>query len=129
MKNVSAAIIINNGRILLTRRAAGETHAGAWEFPGGKQEVGESLQECLVRELKEELNIQADCSRILVENVYTYPGGKMNLVAIETVIVSGEISLSVHDQYQWIAIGELLNYQLSPADIPIAEWLIEHYHP
>lgn len=124
MKNVSAAVIIENGRILLTRRAPGENLAGSWEFPGGKQEANETIQECLVREIKEELDLRVKCSSILTKNIYYYPGGAINLIAIDTEIIDGEITLSVHDQYEWVEVGNLLDYKLSPADIPIAKWII-----
>lgn len=124
MKNVSAAIIIEDESILLTRRAPGENLAGSWEFPGGKQEANETIQECLVREIKEELDLRVKCSSILTESTYQYPGGAINLIAIDTEIIGGEIALSVHDKYEWVKVGHLLDYKLSPADIPIAEWII-----
>ena len=124
MTNVSAAVIIENENVLLTRRAPGENLAGYWEFPGGKQEANETIKECLVREIKEELDLDVQCLNILIESVYLYPGGKINLIAILTEISAGEIGLNVHDKYEWVKIESLLEYQLAPADIPIAEWII-----
>lgn len=124
MKNVSAAIIKKSDTVLLTRRAPGEKLAGFWEFPGGKQETNETIQDCLVREIKEELDIKVACSSVLTESLYEYPGGAINLIAIETEIIGGDISLSVHDRYEWARIENLLKYQLAPADIPIAKWII-----
>lgn len=124
MKNVSAAIIFKENKVLLTRRAPGEKLAGYWEFPGGKQENNETIQECLVRELKEELNLNVSCSEILTESIYHYEGGSINLIAISTEIINGKISLSVHDKYQWVGINSLLSFELAPADIPIAKWII-----
>jgi len=124
MKNISAAVIINNTNVLLTRRAPGEKLAGYWEFPGGKQERQETIEECLVREIKEELDLDVQCLNILIESIYEYPGGKINLIAIEAEIKAGVISLNVHDKYEWVDIESLLEYQLAPADIPIAEWII-----
>ena len=125
MLNVAAAIIKKDNTVLLTRRAPSEKLAGFWEFPGGKQEANETIQECLERELKEELEIETHCTDILVESIYEYPNGTLNLVAIDTEILDGEISLSVHDKYAWVDVEKLLDYKLAPADIPIAEWLIQ----
>lgn len=127
MKNVSAAIILQDGQILITRRAPGEKLAGFWEFPGGKQEPGETIQQCLVRELREELELHVDAGEVLVESTFEYPGGAIRLVGVEAVIASGNIVLSVHDAYQWVGLGKLLNYELAPADIPIAKWILENY--
>ncbi len=127
MKNVSAAIIRRKDTILITRRAKGEKLAGHWEFPGGKQEDDETIQECLERELEEELGIQAHCGNILTESLYEYPGGTINLIAIDTEIIEGEINLTVHDRYEWVSLNEMLNYNLAPADIPIAKWIIYEY--
>ncbi len=121
MKNVSAAIIIENSKVLLTRRSLGESLAGFWEFPGGKQEHNETITECLKREIKEELNLEVECANILTESIYQYPGGKIKLIAISTMIMAGEIKLSVHDKYQWVPIKEILGYKLAPADVPIAQ--------
>lgn len=124
MKNVSAAIIRKEKYLLITRRAPGEKLAGFWEFPGGKQEQCETIQECLVRELKEELNVNVKCTDVLIESVYEYEGGTINLIAINTEIIDGEITLSVHDKYEWVVPEDLINFNLAPADIPIAKWII-----
>jgi len=131
-KLVTAAIIIDSGKVLLTRRGPSEKLAGFWEFPGGKVEQGESLQDCLERELKEELGIVSVVGRELTRSEYTYPHGAFTLIALESKIVDGDISLSVHDRAEWVEINNLLDYKLAPADIPIAKWIqgeIEHaYH-
>ncbi len=125
MLNVAAAIIKKGNTVLLTRRAPSEKLAGFWEFPGGKQEANETIQECLERELKEELNIEARCTDILIESPFTHAKGAFTLIAIATEIIAGEISLSVHDKYEWVAFENLLNYKMPPADIPIAQFLID----
>lgn len=123
LKNVSAAIIKNNDCIFLARRSKGQNLSGYWEFPGGKQEIGETIQECLVRELKEELQISVKCSSVLVENKHVYERGSINLIAVETEIIEGDIMLSVHDKFEWVKADDILSYNLAPADIPIAKWL------
>lgn len=126
MKDVTAAIIIENSRILLTRRRDGETNAGYWEFPGGKVEVGESLAQCLERELREELGVETSAGEVLTTSEYRYDGGAIRLFAFRAEITDGDIRLSVHDRAEWVPLEELLDYRLSPADIPIARWIVAH---
>lgn len=124
MKNVSAAIILDKGKILLTRRAPGENLEGYWEFPGGKQEKSETIFECLEREILEELNLICKAKKIFTESVYHYVGGAIKLIAVIADIINGDICLSVHDLYEWVSIDDLMIYKLAPADIPIANLII-----
>jgi len=126
MKNVSAAIIKQENTVLLTRRAQNENLAGYWEFPGGKQEKNETIQQCLERELEEDLSIITKSKSVLIESRYEYSGGVINLIAIDSEILNGEITLSVHDKFEWVAIEKLLDYKLAPADIPIAKWIMNN---
>ena len=128
MKNVSAAIIIENHQVFLARRAEGENLAGYWEFPGGKQKKNESIRECLERELREELSVNSIAGDIFFESVYQYDGEVINLIGIITTINdSDQINLSVHDKVCWVNIQEVLDYKLAPADIPIAKEIIKVY--
>ena len=120
MKTVTAAIIVEEGKILIARRAPGEKLAGMWEFPGGKVEGEETLVDCLTRELREELGVSVSVGPIVAESVYEYPHGSIRLIALRTRILAGTLSLTVHDQVDWVAPDNLLRYQLAPADIPIA---------
>lgn len=65
MKQVAAAIVFDDGKVLVTRRAAGQKLAGFWEFPGGKLEPGEDVQSCIVRELQEELGVASTAGEVL----------------------------------------------------------------
>lgn len=123
IKIVTAAIIWRDGKVLLTRRRKNESLGGYWEFPGGKVEPGETAATCLHRELIEELGIETHVGPLLAGSEYTYDHGRIRLLAFETEIVSGEIKLIVHDQAAWVKVDELNKYDLSPADIPIAETL------
>lgn len=120
MKRVTAAIIMQGEDVLLTRRAPKEKLAGHWEFPGGKVEHGESLSDCLRRELKEELGVEAVVGEILAESVYHYEHGAFQLIGMLTSLTSYQLKLAVHDQAEWVPIEKLLDYALAPADIPIA---------
>jgi 8-oxo-dGTP diphosphatase len=126
METVAAAVIYRKNTVLLARRKAGEDLAGFWEFPGGKVDGDESFQECLARELEEELGIKTVPGDILAEVNHEYPSGEIRLVAIETSMPEPDqpIRLSVHDKYVWAPVTALLEYNLAPADITVARHLI-----
>lgn len=123
MKTVTAAIIEKDGRILLTRRSHGQIFAGRWEFPGGKQEPGETLAACLEREIREELSVTVRAGEIYAESIFCSERGAIRLVAMKADLGDEEIRLSVHDRYAWVERARLADYDLSPADIPIARKL------
>jgi len=125
MKEVTAAVIMQDGKVLLTRRAKDETMAGYWEFPGGKMEAGESPQACLERELHEELGIVARAGSLVIQSEYHYGQGAIRLLALSAEILDGRISLSVHDRMAWVLPDQLTTYKLSPADIPVAEKIMD----
>lgn len=105
---------------MLTRRAEGEKLAGFWEFPGGKVHEGETPEECLARELREELSLSCSIGAKVAESEYTYEHGSFTVIAYEAEIYSGELQLTVHDQAEWVETAQLLESKLAPADIPIA---------
>ena len=125
MKTVTAAIIHQNNRILLTRRKEGQKLSGYWEFPGGKIEHGETPQQCLERELYEELGVKSKAGSIIAESVYEYGHGAIKLIGIETSLECLDITLTVHDRAEWVKLDDLTKYQLAPADIPIAHKIKE----
>jgi len=124
MKIVTAAIIKKDNKILVARRAPDQKLAGLWEFPGGKVEDSETLQQCLERELEEEFGVITKSGKEITSSIYTYEHGSFKIVALESVIISGTLDLRVHDKVEWIQVDELLAVELLPADIAIAEYLI-----
>jgi 8-oxo-dGTP diphosphatase len=125
VKQVAAAIARQGERVLVTRRAPGQHLAGFWEFPGGKLEEGETVQTCIVRELREELGVGCLARDIIAESVHEYAGGAINLIAIAVDLIETTFSLTVHDDAIFVTPSELLTMQLAPADIPIARQLAE----
>lgn len=123
MKVVTAAIIINDKKVLLTRRGPSETLAGYWEFPGGKVEDGESLADCLRRELQEELSVDAEVGEVMADSEYHYDHGSFLLVGMYARLLSNDLKLTVHDKVEWVPVAELLSYELAPADIHLAKHL------
>jgi 8-oxo-dGTP diphosphatase len=120
MTIVTAAIIIKNHKILIARRNAGSL-AGFWEFPGGKLEEGETVQECLARELFEEFAVNATIGEPFGISEYKYDHGTIKLVAIYAQIEETKITSNAHDKVEWVSPKDLLTYKLAPADVAIAE--------
>ncbi len=118
---VTAAILRRGNEVLLTRRAQGEKLAGLWEFPGGKVHDDETPETCLARELQEELSLTCSIGPKVADSDYRYEHGEFTIVAYEAEIQSGSLVLTVHDKAEWVDVGRLLDYELSPADVPIAK--------
>ena len=94
MRAVTAAVIERDGAILVARRAPGHKLAGLWEFPGGKVEDGESLEECLRRELVEELGISCSIGTVVAGSECHHGDYAIRLIALRATILTGEISLT-----------------------------------
>lgn len=120
---VVAAIVIKSDKVLIARRGPKEKLAGNWEFPGGKVESGETPQQSLERELREEFGVTAVAGRIITESDYVYDHGAFKLLALETELKDEVLLLTVHDRVEWVDVSELSSYNLLPADVPIAEHL------
>lgn len=116
---VTAAILLRGGDVLLARRPAGGHLAGHWELPGGKVEPGETPEECLARELAEELGIQAVIGSRFAESIHVYPHAVTHLLAFLVTTWTGEFQLHVHDGLRWVRLRELDELPQAPADIPI----------
>ncbi len=123
MKEVTAAIILLNNRVLIAQRAPNEKLAGKWEFPGGKIEIGETLQECLEREIREEFDVNIEVLDFFGESIYEYESGCIKLIAFRCMWNSGEFILKVHSCIEWVEKNELELYDFAPADIPFVEKL------
>lgn len=122
MRQVTAAVIIEDGRLLLARRPPGDPLAGLWELPGGKIEPGETPQACLARELQEELAMTAAAGSVVARTIYHYEHGSFEVLAIEATRLSG-FQLCVHDQCAWVALTDMAKYELAPADALLVERL------
>ncbi len=127
MKIVGTAIITDdNGRILIGQRPEGKDLAGLWEFPGGKQEAGETVEQCIVREIKEELDVCCQVGDFLLTVSKKYPHGEFKLMVYEAKIADMEnLKALVHQDLRWVGVDELKNYEFPPADVAIIAYL-EH---
>lgn len=119
---VTAAVIEREGRFLMTRRLKGTHLAGAWEFPGGKCDPGESLTACLARELREELGVGADIGREIFTVDHTYPERTVRLHFFEAVIHDEPRPL-LGQEMRWVAREELRLLELPEADRGLVELL------
>lgn len=122
---VTCAIIHYKGKILAVQRSATMPLPGKWEFPGGKIEEGETEENCIVREIKEELNIDVDLGERLPSVVHNYPARSIELIPFMAEYRSGEIRLTEHQQYRLLAKAELETLDWAEADIPIVKAVME----
>jgi 8-oxo-dGTP diphosphatase len=124
--HVVAAIIVQEGRILACRRAKHKAAAGFWEFPGGKVDLGESSHDALVREIKEELNLA--CKAVTTFDISDTPVGSL-AIRLETIICQVEAIHSLqstdHDEFKWLAVGDLEILDWAKPDLPAVELLSE----
>ena len=124
MINVVAGVIRNeNGKILITQRNLKKAQGGLWEFPGGKIEPNETKENAIIREIKEELDIDIQVESYLSEKMFNYPEKDINLIALECKKINGNIKLLEHEDYRWVANSELKKFEFAPADIFIVEKL------
>jgi 8-oxo-dGTP diphosphatase len=124
---VACAVIVHEGLILATRRAPGMDHAGLWEFPGGKLHPNESYEDCLVREIKEELNVTVRIIGKLEPSEFDYPNKRIRLVPFWAEIVDGNIQSFEHDRVEWFAPSQLMRLAWPGADMPIVEQVIASF--
>jgi len=119
--NVTAAIIEREGRFLIAKRKKGKHLENKWEFPGGKVELGESHEECLRRELKEEFGITAKINNFVAESIFDYGDRMIRLLGYHVEYISGDFKLNVHDEIKWILPDEFDKFDFAEADLPLVE--------
>lgn len=122
---VVAAIIQRENKILATKRGYGE-FINMWEFPGGKIESGETKKQALVREIKEELNIEINVDKFALDIEYQYPNFYLFMSCFMCSIKEGSIELLEHNDGKWITKEELNTLNWLPADIDAVNYLKEN---
>lgn len=127
MEKVTAGVIEKDGKILIARRKSGKCVGANWEFPGGKLEEGETLKECLKRELKEELDIEVEILDYIASSPFFCGDKNIELVAYRVKYLSGEIKLVDHEETKWVFPHELCEYKFTLPDIPIMEKVMNIY--
>jgi 8-oxo-dGTP diphosphatase len=120
---VAAAVIEREGFFLVTRRQAGVHLAGTWEFPGGKCDSGESLHDCMTRELREELAVEADVGNEVLTTTHEYEEQRVELHFLRCRI-SGEPSPLLGQAMRWVSRQELAELTFPPADAELIRLLV-----
>jgi 8-oxo-dGTP diphosphatase len=125
---VSAVALIDaDGRVLITQRPAGKDMAGLWEFPGGKIHDGETPEEALVRELKEELGIDTSIACLHAAAFASHAYEKFHLLMPLYICRNwrGQVVPQEGQQIKWVMPSELKNYPMPPADVPLVSALLD----
>ena len=120
---VTGALIKKGEKFLIGRRAQGEKSPGLWEFPGGKLEDGETLKECIKRELKEELSINAEIGNLFLHYNYHYPHISYKLYFFNIKKYKGDLIKTVHDKLKWVRLEDFHKYNFLAGDEPLIEKL------
>lgn len=122
--HVVAAVIVNEGKVFATQRGYGEWQ-GWWEFPGGKMEAGETPEQALVREIREELDAQITVDHYLMTVDYDYPKFHLTMDCFTCHVAAGHLTLLEHSAAKWLPAGQLRSVKWLPADLEIVEKLEE----
>ena len=126
---VSAALIFRNGKLLITKRPAAAHLGGLWEFPGGKREPGESFQQCLARELREELGVAISVGELFEEVTHAYPEKTVHLKFFICRLGCGEPEPLGCAALRWAGKAELDQYTFPAADTRLLDKLRAYEFP
>jgi 8-oxo-dGTP diphosphatase len=131
---VTCAIILKDGKILVAQRSEKMDLPMKWEFPGGKIEPNETAQECLIREIKEELNVEISVEKAFPSNFHSYNEHKViELIPFLCGYISGYLINREHHKIEWVDPQNLLLLDWAEADVPIVinflEWFKENHRP
>lgn len=121
MIDVTCAIIIKENRILVTQRSEKMSLPLKWEFPGGKIEKNETAENCILREIKEELNLEIEIIAKLESKQFNYPSFSINLIPFISKYLSGDLNLAEHTDFKWLTKEELISLDWASADIPVLQ--------
>lgn len=123
IKTVAGVIRNEKGEVLCTLRDQGKYDyvSFKWEFPGGKIEEGETLEQTLTRELHEELEIDVEIGKFLYQVEHDYPDFHLSMAVFDCKLISKELKMNVHKGIKWMRAEEMMKLDWAAADIPVAE--------
>ena len=125
--DVVCGLIMKDGKCLIARRNKEDHLQGKWEFPGGRRQGLEDEKKTLDRAFTEVLGIKTNIKDYITHSICEYPGHIVDLKLYECDYISGEYKLSIHSEYKWVNIEELLDYDLADADVILSKYLIKKY--
>lgn len=120
---VTAAVVFDGEKVLLTRRPDDKRHPGFWEFPGGKVDPGESPEQALCREMREELDVEVRVSGIYEVVFYRYEWGPVLILAYQCELLTDTLRDLGVAEHRWVLPREMVNFNILPADQPIIDRL------
>ena len=126
---VSAALIFRDGKILITQRHVKSHLGGLWEFPGGKRVPDETFEQCLVREIREELGIEVEVGGLFEDISHTYPEKTVRLKFFICKLISGKLQPLDCAAFKWVEKAELADFEFPAADARLLEKLRAYSFP
>ena len=127
MIEVVAALVWKDDKFMICQRPAHKARGLLWEFVGGKVELGETKEQALIRECKEELNILLSVGDVFMDVIHEYPDITVHLTLFNATISEGEPKRIEHNDIRWITSSEISNYEFCPADEEILARICEVY--
>ena len=127
MTEVVAALIWRDKKFMICQRPAHKARGLLWEFVGGKVEDGETKEEALVRECREELGISLSVGDVFMQVEHEYPDLTVRLTLFHAFIASGEPQKLEHNDIRWITPQEIPNYDFCPADVEILQKIVQEF--
>ncbi|MBK3519485.1 (deoxy)nucleoside triphosphate pyrophosphohydrolase [Carboxylicivirga marina] len=125
VRQVTCAIIIDNGKILAALRSRQMSESWKWEFPGGKIDDGETAEECIKREITEELALNISITERLTSVIHTYPSKTIELIPFICTINGGTLHVVEHEKVSWFEPEKLKSLNWAEADLRIIDKVIE----
>jgi len=122
---VTCAVIINKqDQVFVAQRSKQMSLPLKWEFPGGKIELNETPEECLIREINEELSIEIEIIKAYPSHTHTYPKITIELIPFVCNYISGDVFLKEHAEFKWLEKNDLLALDWADADVPVVNYYL-----
>ena len=125
MTEVVAALIWDEDKFMICQRSAHKARGLLWEFVGGKVEPGETKEQALIRECREELAVTLSVGDVFMDVVHEYPDLTVHLTLFNAAVIEGVPQKLEHNDIKWIAPSEISNYEFCPADVEILKKITE----